>query len=367
MSGGPYPFHDLRAGYLAQRDAIDAAVRRVLESGRYVLGEEVAAFEREYAASVGVRHCVGVSNATDALAIALRLVDVAAGDHVAIPALTAIPTAMAVKSLGAIPLLVDVDPVTYTMDPASLRAALTARTRAIVPVHLYGQFAAIDEILAIANGSGIPVIEDAAQAHGALYDGKQAGAFGRVACYSFYPTKNLGTFGDGGAVVTDDPTLDERARRLRFYGQAGGYDCVEPGQNARLDEIHAAILRVRLLALRAGNEARRRTAERYRAEITHPAITLPVEAPRRRHVYHQFVVRCERRDALREHLRTRGVETLVHYPRALSEMTALAADARSTQRPVEAERAAAEILSLPIYPEAPREQIDAVIEAIRTF
>jgi dTDP-4-amino-4,6-dideoxygalactose transaminase len=362
-----FPFHDLKANFVAHEDELRAAIDRVVRSGWYLLGAELAAFESEYAAAIGVPHVVGVANATDALTLALRALDLPPGSHVAIPALTAIPTAMAVKALGFRTVLVDVDAATLTMCPRALRAALTAETRAIIPVHLYGQFAAIDELLAIADQHGIPLIEDAAQAHGATFDGKQAGNFGRVACYSFYPTKNLGALGDGGALATRDAALAERLKRLRFYGQVDGYDCVEVGQNSRLDELHAALLRVKLKYLAAENAQRRATAARYRAEISHPEVRLLGEAPRREHVYHQFVVRCSRRDALREHLKERGIDTLIHYPRALSQMAALRDDARLAPRPLEAERAAAELLSLPIYPEAPRAQIDATIAAIMAF
>ncbi len=367
MSGGSHPFHDLRAGYLEQKAEILAAIERALDSGWYVLGNEVKAFEHEYARSIGVKHAIGVANATDALTLALRALDVKAGDGVAIPALTAIPTAMAVKALGANPVLVDIDPRSFTMDPNELEASIGKNVKAIVPVHLYGQFAAIDEILAIGGKHGIPVIEDAAQAHGAKFDGQQAGTFGRLACFSFYPTKNLGTFGDGGAIVTNDDALMERVKRLRFYGQVDGYDCVETGQNSRLDEIHAAILRVRSKALEAGNATRRATADRYRREIQNPAVSLPIESPRRHHVYHQFVVRSDRRDALRAHLAKKGVETLIHYPRALTQMTALRPHAAASRPCKNAEAAVATILSLPIYPQAPSGTIDAAIDAVNSF
>lgn len=363
----PRPFHDLRLGFLEHREEILGAVQRALESGWYVLGKEVDAFEKEFAAYLGMKFAIGVANATDALSLALRAVDVKPGDHVAIPALTAIPTAMAVKAIHARPLLIDIDPVTFTMDPAKLRAALTKDTKAIVPVHLYGQCAAIDEIQAIAAERKIPVIEDAAQSQGAKFQDKHAGSFGSIGCSSFYPTKNLGAFGDGGALMTNDPAFAERLKRLRFYGQVVGYDVTEPGVNSRLDELQAAMLRVRLRYLDSDNARRRAHAARYAAEIRHPDITLPTERPGRFHIWHQFVIRCSKRDALRAHLLENGVDTLIHYPRALSSMTALAEDAKLSPRPLEAERAASEILSLPIQPEAPKDTIDATIAAINSF
>jgi dTDP-4-amino-4,6-dideoxygalactose transaminase len=360
-----WPFHDLHAGFVARRDELLAAVARVFASGHYVLGPEVAAFEREFAGFLGVPHVVGVANATDALELALRALDVGPGDEVVIPALTAAPTAMAVLAVGAVPVLTDVDPAFFVMDPGSLRAAVSARTRAVVPVHLYGQCADMDAVLDVAKSVGAAVVEDCAQAHGARCRGRVAGTMGRVAAFSFYPTKNLGAFGDGGALATPDAALAERLARLRFYGGVPGYDFVEPGRNSRLDELQAALLRVQLTALAAGNERRRLHARRYREGITNGAVTLPPE--RGEHVWHQFVVRCRRRDALRAHLAASGLPTLVHYPRALSQMKAVAARARVAAPPREAERAAAEILSLPIYPEMPEAQQAAVIEAVNGF
>jgi dTDP-3-amino-3,4,6-trideoxy-alpha-D-glucose transaminase len=362
-----WPFHDLRASYLAQRAEIDLAVARVLDGGWYVLGAEVKAFEQEFARAIGASHAIGVGNATDALELALRALGVAAGDDVAIPALTAAPTGMAVCAIGARPLLVDVEPGTLTMDPAALRRALTARTRVIVPVHLYGQCADLVAIAEIAKERGLPILEDCAQAHGATLHERPAGSFGAVAAWSFYPTKNLGAFGDGGALTTNDGALAQRLGRLRNYGAVDGYDFAEAGRNSRLDELHAAILRVKLRRLGENNERRRAHAARYLAELGGGPVTLPVERAGARHAWHQFVIRCPRRDALREHLAARGVETLVHYQRALHRMQAFAATAAIPHPPAVGERAAAEVLSLPIYPEMPREQQDAVIGALREF
>ncbi|HTE05066.1 MAG TPA: DegT/DnrJ/EryC1/StrS family aminotransferase [Planctomycetota bacterium] len=395
------PFHDLLAGYRLQEQELLAAVKRVLESGHYILGPEGAAFEAEFARYLGVEHVIGVANATEALQLALLALDVRPGDEVVIPALTAAPTAMAVLAVGAVPVLADIEPATFTMDPASLRACLSERTRVVVPVHLYGQCADMDGLSAVlreaaaagltraAGPSGappdgpaatlppaaasagaaapLPILEDAAQAHGARFRGRMAGSMGAVAAFSFYPTKNLGTYGDGGALSTRDAALAARLRRLRSYGQVDGYDFSEPGINARLDELHAALLRVRLAVLDRGNELRRRNAQRYRDSVRCARVALPVERATGHHVWHQFVVRCEERDALRAHLAAAGVETLIHYPRALHRMTALAGRARWPAVPAEAERAAAQILSLPIYPELPVEHQDAVIAALNAF
>jgi len=373
------PFHDLLAGYRAQEADILAAVQRVLESGQYILGREVASFETEFAAVLGVPHVVGVASATEALQVALLALDVRPGDEVCIPALTAAPTAMAVLAVGAVPVLVDVDLDTYTMDPASLAAALSSRTAVVVPVHLYGQCADLDALARVvhegaedATAAGvtrrpIAILEDAAQAHGATDQGRLAGSMGRLAAWSFYPTKNLGTFGDGGALSTADAALAARCRRLRMYGQVEGYDFAEPGLNARLDELHAAILRVRLTRLAANNATRRATAARYRREIKHPAVTLPAVRAGCEPVWHQFVVRAEKRDALAAHLASRGLQTLVHYARALSQMTALKGRAVVRQPPRRAEQAAAQVLSLPIYPEMQPGHQDEVIAAVNDW
>jgi len=373
------PFHDLLAGYRAQEAEILEAVRRVLESGHYILGREVAAFEAEYAALLHVPYVVGVASATEALQVALLALDVRPGDEVCIPALTAAPTAMAVLAVGATPVLVDVDLDTYTMDPASLATALSERTAVVVPVHLYGQCADLDAIARVvheraASGSAggvtrrpIAILEDAAQAHGATDGGRPAGSMGRLAAWSFYPTKNLGTFGDGGALSTSDAALAARCKRLRMYGQVEDYDFAEPGLNARLDELHAAILRVRLTRLATHNATRQATAARYLHEIRNAAVALPAVRHGCEPVWHQFVVRCERRDALASHLASRGLQTLVHYARALSQMTALKERAVVRQPPRRAEQAAAQVLSLPIYPEMEPGHQDEVIAAVNDW
>lgn len=367
MSGGPIPFHDLGAQYRAQRGEIDAAVARVLASGEYVLGAEGRAFEAEFAAWCGARHVVGVASGMAALELALLALGIGAGDEVAIPAMTAVPTAMAVLSVGATPRLVDVELATCLMDPASLAHELSERTRAVIPVHLYGQCADLDAIGRVAAERAIPLVEDCAQAHGARDCGRPAGTVGAASAWSFYPTKNLGAFGDAGALATGDPGLAERFARLRNYGNRGGFDFVEPGRNERMDDLHAAMLRVKLRHLDAGNAARRAHAARYRDALAESAVALPVERAGAHHVFHQFVVRSDRRDALREHLAKDGIPSLVHYPLALQEVEALRERVVFRDAPARAALAARTILSLPIYPELPADHQARVIDAILRF
>jgi dTDP-3-amino-3,4,6-trideoxy-alpha-D-glucose transaminase len=302
-----------------------------------------------------------------ALELALRALGVGAGDEVVVPALTAVPTAMAVVAVGAVPRLADVDLGTFTLDPASLAREITPATRAVIPVHLYGQCADMAAIEALASCHGLALVEDAAQAHGAAVGGRRAGTLAPLAAWSFYPTKNLGAYGDAGALTTDDEALAERLRRLRNYGNRGGFDFVEPGRNERLDDLQAAVLRVKLRHLDAWNARRRAHAARYRAALADLPLALPVERGDAFHVYHQFVVRSPARDALRAHLAARGVETLVHYPRALSEIEGLAGRVRYRERPRRAEEAARTVLSLPIYPELPPEHLERTLDALRSF
>ena len=367
MSAGAIPFHDLGAQYRAQKSEIDAAVARVLASGEYVLGSEGRAFEAEFAAWCGSPHVAGVASGMAALELALLALGVGPGDEVAVPAMTAVPTAMAVLSVGATPRLVDVALETGLMDPASLAHEISDRTRVVIPVHLYGQCADLDAIGAVAARHGLAVLEDCAQAHGARDRGRPAGTIGVASAWSFYPTKNLGAFGDAGALATGDADLAQRFARLRNYGNRGGFDFVEPGRNERLDDLHAAMLRVKLRHLDAGNERRRANAARYREALGGASFALPVERPDAHHVYHQFVVRCERRDALREHLSQAGVPTLVHYPLALHEVEALRGRAVFRDAPVRAAELARTIASLPIYPELPAEHQARVIDAALRF
>lgn len=358
------PVVDLRAEYTAVKDEIDAAVQRVLESGWYILGKEVAAFEEEFAAWCGVSGAVGVGNGTDALHIALRACGVGPGDEVITVAHTAVATAAAIALTGATPVFVDIEPTTYTLDPVRLAAAITPRTKAIIPVHLYGHPADLGGILPIARAAGLWVIEDCAQAHGAEWQGQKVGSFGDLACYSFYPTKNLGALGDGGAIAGNDPALLERARLLREYGWQphNRYISEIEGMNSRLDEMQAAILRVKLAHLDGWNDHRRRLAEVYAAHLP-ASVIQPVERPGCRHVYHLYVVRSADRDALREKLRTAGVGTGIHYPVPVHRQAAYA-HLSPVSLPA-TEQAAAEILSLPMHSTLTEAQIEQVCATIQ--
>jgi len=362
------PFHDVRAQYLEHRAEIDAAVLRVLERGSYLLGEELAGFEASFAAWLGARRAVGVGSCTAALELVLRALDVGPGAEVAVPALTAAPTVMAVLSVGATPLVVDVCEDTLTLDPAALARTASPALAAVLPVHLYGQCADMEAITAWAAGRGVPVIEDAAQAHGAERGGRLAGTLARAACFSFYPTKNLATAGDAGAVVSDDEALAGRVAKLCNYGRTGDdYHFEEPGTNARMDELHAAMLSVKLPHLAAWNQRRRARAAWYRERLAGSAVALPVEDPKGRSVWHQFVVRTPRRDAFRAHLAAAGVQTAIHYPACVHELGALRGRARVPERPERAERAVREVVSLPIYPELPDAHAEQVVAAVRSF
>ena len=357
------PVVDLRAEYLAVKAEIDAAVQRVLESGWYILGKEVAAFEAEFAAWCGVAQAVGVGNGTDALHIALAACGVGPGDEVITVAHTAVATAAAIALAGATPVFVDIDPATYTLDPARLAAAINPRTKAVIPVHLYGHPADLGGILPIARSAGLRVIEDCAQAHGAEWQGKRVGAFGDLACFSFYPTKNLGALGDGGAVVGNDPALLERVRLLREYGWPphSRYVSQIEGMNSRLDEMQAAILRVKLAHLDGWNEHRRNLAAVYAAQLPE-SVVKPVERPGCRHVYHLYVIRSAERDSLREKLRAAGVASGIHYPVPIHRQAAYH-HLSPVDLPV-TEQTAREILSLPMHSTLTVEQIEQVCSAV---
>lgn len=354
------------AQYESAKSEIDAAVARVLGSGWYILGEEVRAFEREFAAYVGVREGIGVGSGTDAVFLALRALGVGAGDEVITVAHTAVATVAAIEMAGAAPVLVDIDPATFAMDPSKLASLLTPRTKAIVAVHLYGHPAPMDAILDVANAKGIPVVEDCAQAHGAALSGRRVGSMGRIAAFSFYPTKNLGALGDGGMVVTDDHELASRVRELREYGWRERYVSSITGVNSRLDEIQAAVLRVKLRRLDADNDARRAHAVRYHDGLAQlPALGLPVERPSARHVYHLYVVRTRDRDNLQRRLKENGVGALVHYPVPIHRQPAYVGRLRGSENLPETERAAREVLSLPMYPQLSADDVASVIERVK--
>ena len=363
---------DLKASYLAHKDEIDAAFARVLASGWYILGREVAAFEQEFAAYLGVGHAIGVASGTDALQLALRALGIGPGDAVITVSHTAVATVAAIELAGAMPVLVDVDPATYTVDPNSLETAIKelstrstsslGRPRAIIPVHLYGHPADMPAIMDIASRHDLFVIEDCAQSHGAALRGRKTGAWSHIAAFSFYPTKNLGALGDGGAVVTSDPHLAERTRLLREYGWRERYLSEIPGTNSRLDELQAAILRVKLPYLDAENARRRRLAAIYDALLMDTALSLPQTRPDAAHVFHQYVVRTARRDALRAHLQEQGIGTLIHYPVPIHLQQAYRGRIPEVVPLARTEQIARQILSLPMYPELGEDQVRAVAE-----
>lgn len=356
-----------RAQYLAHREEIDEAIARVLSNGRYILGPEVQAFESEFAEFCETRDAIGVGSGTEALHLALAALGIGAGDEVITVSHTAVATVSAIRLLGAIPRFVDVDPDTMTMAPDRLAAAVSERTRAIIPVHIYGQPAELDPILEIASRHSIPVIEDCAQAHGARYRGRRVGSIGLLGCFSFYPTKNLGALGDGGAVVTSDPNLAQRLRLLREYGWAERYISHIEAWNSRLDELQAAILRVKLRYLDADNDHRRTLAARYRELLAGSPLTLPPHLDHAPAVYHLFAVRTPHRAALQRHLEASGVQALVHYPAPVHLQPAYARFAAEGDPLPVTERLAREELSLPMYPELPASDVARVCDVSRAF
>jgi dTDP-4-amino-4,6-dideoxygalactose transaminase len=345
------PFLDLRRQTEALRPELERALARVLDGGRFVGGPVVEEFEQAWARYCGVAHAVGCASGTDALALALRAVGVEPGDEVITAANTCVPTVAAIEQAGALPVLADADPETYTLDPARLEEAITERTRAIVPVHLYGRCAEMAPIVRVARERGLKVVEDAAQAHGAEYEGRRAGSLADAAAFSFYPTKNLGALGDAGALVTDDPEVAARARRLRRYGEEERYRSLEAGVNSRLDPLQAAVLLCKLERLDDWNARRRELARRYReAGLAAPA-----------GVHHLFVIRVPHREAFRARLAGAGVETLVHYPLPVHGHPAYARLARPGLET--SERLAREVVSLPLYPELTDDEAEAVARA----
>ncbi|GIW05776.1 MAG: glutamine--scyllo-inositol aminotransferase [Dehalococcoidia bacterium] len=356
-----------KAQYLAYREEIDGAIHAALESGRYILGEQVAAFEAEFAAYIGAAYAVGCGSGTEALRLALGALGIGPGDEVITVGHTAVATVAAIELAGATPVLVDIDPVHATLDPARIEAACTARTKAILPVHLYGQPADLTAILAVAARHGLRVVEDCAQAHGACWDGRRVGAFGDAACFSFYPTKNLGAIGDGGMVVTNDPAVANEARLLREYGWAERYVSHRVGWNSRLDELQAAVLRVKLRHLDADNARRRAIADRYDRELDGLGFALPARRPGATHVFHLYVIRHPERDRLLEFCRRHGVSPGIHYPVPVHLQPAYRGRMAGADRLPETERAAREVLSLPMYPELTDDEVSTVTAVLRAF
>ena len=361
------PQVDLKASYLAHKDEIDTAMARVLNSGWYILGQEVTAFEQEFADYIGVKFGIGVGSGTDALHLALRACGIGVGDEVITVSHTAVATAAAIELSGAKPVFVDIEEDTFLMDPSRLEKALTPRTKAILPVHLYGNVAEIERILDIANRHGLQVIEDCAQSHGAKYKGRRSGAWGTVAAFSFYPTKNLGALGDGGMVVTNDPELATRVRSLREYGWRQRYVSETAGLNSRLDELQAAVLRVKLKYLDGSNEERRRKALLYTQRLHGANIRCPAVRKQVDPVYHLYVIRTQERDSLRDFLRGQGIQTLIHYPVPVHLQSAYGQLGCGPGDLPVTEECSRHILSLPLYPEMPESEIEEVASKIEVF
>lgn len=361
------PFLDVSATYHELKNDIDSALAQVLTSGKFVLGPDVEAFEHEYAEYIGVKHCVGVSSGLEALHLALRALDVGPGDEVLVPGNTYIATWLAVSYAGAAPVPIEPDLNTYNIDPACIEKAITPRTRGILPVHLYGQPADMKAILEIARRRHLWVMEDAAQAHGARYKGVRVGSLGDVACWSFFPGKNLGAFGDGGAITTNNDEIADRARVLRNYGSRVKYFNEVKGLNSRLDTVQAAVLRVKLQHLDEWNDRRRAIAAYYSAALNDTDLVLPSTAPCVEPVYHLYVVRSTRRDELQEFLKTRGVSTLIHYPVPPHRQAAyrdLGLGAGSLPITEQIHR---EVLSLPMGPHLSALEAEAVVDGIHEF
>ena len=361
------PFLDLKQQYLTIKDEILSAVANVFESTQFVLGKEVAAFEEEFAAFCGVRHGIAVNTGTSALHLSLIAAGVGPGDEVITVPCTFVATVAAITYAGATPVFVDVDPVTYTMDPAQIEAAITPMTKAILPVHLYGNPSEMDTILEIARRHSLTVIEDACQAHGAEYKGRRCGSMGEMGCFSFYPGKNLGAYGEGGLITTNNSELARKLRMLRDWGAEKKYEHVLKGFNYRMEGVQGAILRVKLKYLEQWTEARRAHAAAYGTLLSENGLTLPTELPGNRHVYHVYAVLTSRRKELMDSLNSQGVQTGIHYPFPVHLLPAYSdLNYSAGQFPV-SENIASQELSLPMFPEMTDSQIQAVGQAVAEF
>jgi dTDP-4-amino-4,6-dideoxygalactose transaminase len=363
-TSAPIPFLDLSVMHAELRPALDAAYGRVVDSNHLILGTEVELFEREFAAYCEAGEAIGVANGLDALFLLLKAMDIGPGDEVIVPSNTYIATWLAVSYAGAVPVPVEPDPATFNIDPARIKAAITARTRAIIPVHLYGQPADMDPIMDIAREHGLKVIEDAAQAHGARYKGRRVGTLGDAAGFSFYPGKNLGALGDGGAIVTSNPALAQRLRVLRNYGSQLKYHNEVKGFNSRLDELQAAFLRVKLTRLDEWNAQRRALATRFLTEFDAPQLQLPFVPQWAEPVWHLFVVRAKARDALQQALSEQGIGSMIHYPIPPHLQPAYAELARPEGSLPVAEAIHREVLSLPLWPQMTSAQTDRIVAQV---
>ena len=361
----PVPFVDLKAQYLTIKPEIDAAIASVIENTNFILGPQVAAFEKAFAEYVGAASCVGVNSGTAALQLALMACGIGQGDEVIVPSFTFFATAETVSVLGAVPVFVDVDPVSYTITADEIEKAITPRTRAIIPVHLYGQAVDLDPIRALAEKHHLHVIEDAAQAHGAEYKGRRVGGIGSAGCFSFYPSKNLGAYGEAGAVVTNDEELAQQLRLLRQHGQTSKYAHAIVGYNFRLEEIQAAILNVKLPHLDKWNNGRRERAARYNELLSDTDLVLPREMEYSRHVYHVYTVQCDNREELQNRLTAKGIQSGVHYPIPIHLQPAYASLGHKPGDFPVTERLCEQVLSLPLFAELTDAQQRSVADAIR--
>jgi len=359
------PFSTFERMHGALREEMIQKFTEVYDKNWFIGGEECKKFDEEFSKWNGSKYAVGVATGLDAIYLALKALEVGEEDEVIVPSNTFIATALAVSYVGAKVVLVDPDPVTYNLSANGLEEAITEKTKAIIAVHLYGQTAEMDEIMKIASKHNLKVIEDCAQAHGATYKGKKAGTFGDVGCFSFYPGKNLGALGDGGAIITDSKELEEKIRALGNYGSVQKYHHVYKGTNSRLDEMQAGFLRIKLPHLEAWNTERNKVAQRYCAEITNPHIKLPVVGEHRTHIWHIFAVMCDNREKFQKYMKENGIDTAIHYPIAISDQGAYKEDHLKTL-PI-AEKIAAQEVSLPMFIGMTKEEVDYIIDVINKY
>lgn len=367
MNAKLIPVADPHANYLAHKAEIDAAIKKVLDSGWYILGEATRKFEENFANYIGVKHAVGVNSGTDAIVLALRALNIGPNDEVITVSLTAVATVAAIELVGATAVLCDIDPETRCMDASKVEGLITEKTKAILPVHLYGHPADLPTLQAIAKRHHLFLIEDCAQAHGAQIESKMIGSFGDLACFSFYPTKNLGAIGDGGAVLTDNDDLADRLRWLREYGWKQRYISDFPGMNTRLDEIQAAILDAKLTFLEAETKKRIQIASRYNKHLSGLDLVLPTVKPQYRHVYHLYVIESNQREELQAHLKSQGIASAIHYPQAVHQQPAYLDRLTGAKKLSTTDDIVPKILSLPMYPELKSVDQDFITEKIQNF
>jgi len=361
------PFVDLRAQYLSIKEEIDMAIKRVIDNSSFIGGEEVLCFENEYADWMGMKHVVGCANGTDSIEILLKAMDIGPGDEVIVPAISWISTSEAVSAVGAKPVFVDINPFYFTIDIQKLEAAISNKTKAIIPVHLYGQACDMNGIMKIAEKFNLNVIEDCAQAHGAMWNGKKVGTFGDAASFSFYPGKNLGAYGDAGAMVTNNELIADTARMIANHGQKGKHNHIVEGRNSRLDAIQAAILRTKLIHLNDWNKKRRKIAYLYNELLEDCQVKIPQEAAGSFHVYHLYVVESDNRGMLVERLTKNHIQTAIHYPVALPFLNCYRNNLNESDSYTVAGAKQSKILSLPIYPELLEQQIIKICGIIKQY